>query len=50
MIHLLLSPKALPTAMILLSLGAAISYGIRGDWHHMIYWLAAAVLTATVTY
>jgi hypothetical protein len=29
---------------------AAVMYLPSGDWRHVIYWLAAAVLTFTVTY
>ncbi len=37
-----------PTVLILLDVGAAVSYW--GDWRKVIYWCAAAVLTASVTY
>lgn len=39
-----------PTVLIVLDVLAAAVYGWRGDVRHLIYWLAAAVLTATVTY
>jgi hypothetical protein len=45
-----MNPKILPTIMILLSLGACVGYAAVGDWRRSIYWLAAAVLTTTVTY
>ena len=39
-----------PTVLILLDVGAGIVYGAGGDWRKLIYWLAAATLTATVTF
>ena len=42
--------KMLATIMIVLSVGAAIGYGMAGDARRMCYWMAAAVLTASVTY
>jgi len=44
------SPKIFPTLLILLDLGASGVYAASGDWRRAIYWLAAAVLTATVTF
>ena len=38
------------TALIILDCGAAIGYGVDADWRRCIYWIAAAVLTATVTW
>lgn len=38
-----------PIAQILFSICAAIVYFFAGDWKHATYWLAAAVLTTTVT-
>ena len=38
-----------PIAQIFLSLGAAAVYAFAGDWKHVTYWLAAAILTAVVT-
>jgi len=46
----LLTPKALPVAMIILSLLAALAYFVTGDFRRTTYWLAAAVLTSTVTF
>lgn len=43
-------PKILPSVMIGLSVGAAIVYGISGDLRHTLYWSAAAVITASVTF
>lgn len=39
-----------PTALIVLDVWAAILYGVKGDIRMMVYWLAAATLTACVTY
>lgn len=39
-----------PIAMIVASVGAAAVYGCGGDLRRMIYWIAAAVLTAAVTF
>jgi hypothetical protein len=37
-------------ALIVLDLGAAAGYGYASDWRRLVYWVAAAVLTATVTF
>jgi hypothetical protein len=39
-----------PSILIVLDIGAALIYLTQGDWKRFIYWIAAAVLTATVTY
>ena len=39
-----------PSVLILLDVGAGLVYGAGGDWRKLIYWLAAATLTATVTF
>ena len=39
-----------PTVLIALDIAAAIPYGFKGNVRMMIYWLAAATLTACVTY
>jgi hypothetical protein len=39
-----------PTTMITLSVMAALPYLATGDWRRGIYWIAAAVITATVTF
>lgn len=39
-----------PLLMIMLDVGAAIVYGSGGDWKKAIYWIAAAVLNAAVTF
>ena len=42
--------KLFPTILIVLSVCAAVAYMPGGDWRRAIYWLAAAVLTAVVTW
>jgi len=42
--------RVLPSVMIALSVGAAIVYAFDCDWRRAIYWSAAAVLTASVTF
>lgn len=42
--------RLFPTILMILDLFAAAGYICARDWRHVIYWLAAAVLTATVTY
>jgi hypothetical protein len=42
--------KLFPTILIVLDILAAVVYGVDGDVRRAIYWGAAAVLTATVTY
>lgn len=39
-----------PTLLIILDVGASIVYASAFDWRRAIYWLAAAILTATVTF
>ena len=39
-----------PSALIALDLAAAIPYAVQRDWRMAIYWLAAATLTASVTF
>jgi hypothetical protein len=39
-----------PSIMIALSLGAAFFYYLEGDIRKGTYWIAAAVITATVTF
>lgn len=45
-----MTTKIFPTILIALDLGAAVVYGISGDWRKTVYWLAAAVLNAAVTF
>lgn len=42
--------KLFPCAMIVLSLLAGAIYLCCGDYRRTVYWFAAAVLTAAVTY
>ena len=42
--------KVFPVALIVLDVAAAVVYVACGDWRRFIYWLAAATLTATVTF
>lgn len=42
--------KIFPVAMILLSISAAIIYLFDHDLRHVIYWMSAAILTASVTF
>ncbi len=39
-----------PCLMMALDIGAAIVYGINGDFKKVVYWIAAAVLNAAVTF
>jgi len=45
-----MNPRLFPTILIILDVCAAIGYATQGDVRRIIYWIAAAVLTATVTY
>ena len=45
-----MSDKVFPTLLIILDVCAAIVYACAGDCRRAIYWMAAATLTATVTY
>lgn len=42
--------KVFPTLLIALDVAAAVVYAACGDWRRTVYWLAAATLTATVTF
>ena len=42
--------KIFPAVLIALDLGAAVVCGIAGDTRKVIYWVAAAVLNAAVTF
>ena len=39
-----------PALLIVLDMGAAAIYALDGDVRRAIYWLAAAILTAAVTF
>ena len=45
-----MSKYIFPTVMIILDLGAAVVCGTQGDVRMVIYWIAAAVLNAAVTF
>jgi hypothetical protein len=42
--------KLFPTILIVCDICAAIGYMSGGDFRKVIYWIAAAVLTAAVSY
>lgn len=42
--------RIFPTILIILNICTALSYVPDCDWRRIVYWLAAAVLTITVTY
>lgn len=42
--------KIFPLVLIILDVGAAVIYGTKGDMRMVIYWIAAAVLNAAVTF
>jgi hypothetical protein len=46
----MIDPRVLPTVIIIINVLSAIVYASGGDIKRCIYWVAAAVLTATVTY
>lgn len=39
-----------PTVLIVLDIAASIPYAVKCNWRMAVYWLAAATLTACVTY
>lgn len=45
-----MNPKILPTVLIVIDLAAGLVYATRGDARRLVYWTAAAILTASVTY
>jgi len=42
--------KVFPMILMCLDVCAAICYGFDGQWRSVVYWGAAAVLTASVTF
>lgn len=42
--------RLFPTILMALDLCAAAVYAAERDWRHVVYWVSAAVLTASVTY
>lgn len=45
-----LDPRIFPTILMALDFIAAIPYAFCGDVRHAVYWVAAGVLTLTVTW
>ena len=45
-----MSPKILPTVLMIIDLCAAVPYYLQGDWRKGTYWVAAFVLTYVVTW
>lgn len=48
--QLALIKHGFPIAMIVLSLGAGVMYGISQEYAKAVYWCAAAVLTTTTLF
>ena len=46
----MISAKLFPCVLMALDVAAGVVYACHGDWRRFIYWIAAAVLTATVTF
>jgi 5-enolpyruvylshikimate-3-phosphate synthase len=44
-----MNPKIFPALLIALDLCASVAYLCHGDYRRAVYWLAAAVLTTSVT-
>ena len=42
--------QILPLVLIIIDIGAGVVYGCEGDVRKCIYWIAAAVLSITVTF
>lgn len=47
---ILCDQRFFPTVLIALDICAAARYAADGDVRRIVYWLAAAILTASVTY
>lgn len=45
-----MDPRIFPSILIALNLVASVSYACHGDIKKMVYWIAAATLTYTVTF
>lgn len=45
-----MNEKIFPIALIVLDVAAGAVYACHGDWRKTIYWIAAATLTAAVTF
>lgn len=42
--------QILPTVLIVIDIGAAFVYTLDGDIRRVVYWISAAVLTASITF
>lgn len=42
--------RIFPTLLLILDLFAAAVYAYYGEWGRVVYWVAAALLTASITY
>ena len=45
-----MNPKILPTVLMVIDFVSGAVYAAHGDWRRTVYWIAAGVLTASVTY
>jgi len=45
-----MNPKIFPTILIVLDIAAALGYLPSGNYRMVIYWVAAATLTTTITW
>jgi hypothetical protein len=45
-----MNPKTFPTMLMILDVLASVCYLCDGDIRRFIYWLSAAILTASVTF
>lgn len=45
-----MNEKILPTVLIIIDILSSIPYFIHGDIRHGVYWIAAGILTITVTF
>ena len=45
-----MDPRLFPSILIVLNLCAAAAYASHGDVRKVVYWIAAAILTTTVTW
>jgi len=50
MMRIVCDPRFFPSVLIVLDLFACCRWAWDGDWRRAVYWLAAAVLTTTVTW
>lgn len=46
----MISVKFFPTILIALSVASSVPYAYNGNWRLAIYWVAAATLSASITY